>query len=807
MNIFELREQLVRDYGDFIRGFLKISDSRLDEFVHSELERGVLWPEPWISLNPSFESGGQIDDLVDSGVLEETCRRIFRIKTEGDPRGRELRLHRHQAEAIDAAASEDNYVLTTGTGSGKSLGYAVPIVNHVLSQGSGQGIKALIIYPMNALANSQENELKKFLETGFPAGQPPVTFARYTGQDDDEKRREIIAHPPDILLTNYVMAELILTRVHEKGLVRAAQGLQFLVLDELHTYRGRQGADVAMLIRRIRDACAAERLQCIGTSATLASGGTIDEQRDEIAKVAGRLFGSPVRPDRVIGETLRRVTAEIAEHDAGVRAQLAARVADPRLPSTFEDFIADPLASWIEDTFGLRSDEDADRLVRQDPRRIGGPNGAAAELAQLVGVDEDAATTAIREALLAGCRVIDLDTQRPVFAFRLHQFVTRGDTAYASLQSELERKITMQAQTFDPSDPNRERILLPLVFCRECGQEYYAAARRPPDEGIEEPARLLPRGLGDQAPEVGDAGFLYLSSAHPWPLDEATYRSQLPDDWVEETAAGDRVRADRREWVPQAVGVHPDGRLGSYGEPGTLTGHWVPTPFRFCLHCGVAYSFTTRSDISKLTTLGLEGRSTATTMLSLSILRYLRDHGAEAGIPEKLLTFTDNRQDASLQAGHFNDFVQVSLLRTALVQRGGRGGVRRHHARRAGPASLRCPGSRHLRVRARRLRPLRGSARTPAAPCGRSLRTACTPINAAGGGSPPPTSSRRGCCRSTTARLPSSAGPRRTGRTPTRCWPQRLLRSGRRWPGACWTTCAASSPSRSTTSTPEPRNR
>ena len=633
--------------------------------MRAELDRGVLWPEPWISLNPSFEPGGRIDSLVDEGVLEAPCREIFRIKSDLDPLGRPLRLHRHQAESIEAAGGGDNYVVTTGTGSGKSLSYIVPIVNRVLAQGSGNGIKAIVVYPMNALANSQENELRKFLQVGFPSGREPVTFRRYTGQDDADVRREIIEAPPDILLTNYVMAELIITRVHERGLVRAAQGLQFLVLDELHTYRGRQGADVAMLVRRIRDACSAQDLQCIGTSATLASGGDIDEQRRKVAQVAGRLFGSPVHSDRVIGETLERTTEEIPGPMEAALAALEARVLDPEMPADFDEFVKDPLAAWIENVFGLKADETG-RLVRADPITIGGPDGAARRLALTLEVADEVAARAIKAALLAGCQVLDPETKRPVFAFRLHQFITRGDTVYTSLQPEDERHRTMQAQTFDPTDPERERVLLPLVFCRECGQDYYAVARQAPDESGGSPARLLPRALGDQSPEQGDAGFLYMSSSNPWPLDASDYLARLPDDWVEETAAGERVRTERQDWVPHAVGVHLDGSLGSRGEPGIRIGHWIPTPFRFCLNCGVTYSFTTRSDISKLTTLGLEGRSTATTMLSLSILRYLRTYGPAAHIPQKLLTFTDNRQDASLQAGHFNDFVQVSLLRTAL---------------------------------------------------------------------------------------------------------------------------------------------
>src|SRR5690349_11522704 len=133
---------------------------------------------------------------------------------------------------------------------------------------------------MNALANSQENELKKFLQIGYENGKGPVTFARYTGQENDERRQQIIAHPPDILLTNYVMLELLMTRPHEKKLMEQARGLRFLVLDELHTYRGRQGADVALLMRRVRDRVEAEHaLQFVGTSATLASGGTYEEQQ------------------------------------------------------------------------------------------------------------------------------------------------------------------------------------------------------------------------------------------------------------------------------------------------------------------------------------------------------------------------------------------------------------------------------------------------------------------------------------------------------------------------------------------------
>ncbi len=118
---------------------------------------------------------------------------------------------------------------------------------------------------MNALANSQAGELEKFLKFGFPNNAGPVTYRRYTGQEKEDERAGIIASPPDILLTNYVMLELLLARPYEKGLIEAAKGLRFLVLDELHTYRGRQGTDVALLVWRVREATKATNLQTTTT--------------------------------------------------------------------------------------------------------------------------------------------------------------------------------------------------------------------------------------------------------------------------------------------------------------------------------------------------------------------------------------------------------------------------------------------------------------------------------------------------------------------------------------------------------------
>ena len=110
------------------------------------------------------------------GLLHRDAEPIFRMgKSATDTRGKSMSLHQHQVDAIRAARDRRNYVLTTGTGSGKSLSYIVPIVDHVLRAGSGQGVRAIVVYPMNALANSQYEELEKFLAHGPWGGRSPAT--------------------------------------------------------------------------------------------------------------------------------------------------------------------------------------------------------------------------------------------------------------------------------------------------------------------------------------------------------------------------------------------------------------------------------------------------------------------------------------------------------------------------------------------------------------------------------------------------------------------------------------------------------
>lgn len=661
MDVFQLRDKVIGDYASYVSSFVEISDPRIRALVDEEVGGGYLWPDPLVQVNPSFEPGEPLPELVESGVLHPECLKIFASKDEEGNLGDPFRLHRHQVEAIQAARKGENYVLTTGTGSGKSLSYIVPIVDHVLRNGTGKGIQAIVVYPMNALANSQEGELEKFLCRGYPKDHPPVTFARYTGQEDSEKRNEIVKKAPDILLTNYVMLELVLTRVWDRKLVKQAQGLRFLVFDELHTYRGRQGSDVSLLIRRVREACKADKLLHVGTSATLASGGTWPEQQEEVARVATDIFGAPVKPEFIIGETLRRVTPVQPSDDPAFKDALRARVSgDQPPPATLGALIADPLYSWIESNLGISEEEGTGRLIRCQPRSLTGNDGAAAALAAATGLGTVDCDRSLRQALLLGNKIKNT-TGQPAFAFRLHQFVSKGEAVYASLEPETTRHITLQGQQFAPGHKGK-KILLPLAFCRECGQEYYTVRRSTDTQGR---VVYLNRAPADRVEnDDGKPGFLYFNSTKPWPSTAEQVMERLPDAWIDHSGDTPKIGKNYKNKLPDDRFLSP---LGVEGQ-GDFRVQYIEAPFRFCLTCGVSYGSRQSSDFGKLATLGSEGRSTATTILSLTSVRELRRDDELEPHARKLLSFTDNRQDASLQAGHFNDFVEISLIRSALLK-------------------------------------------------------------------------------------------------------------------------------------------
>ena len=671
MDVFSLRDGVVGEYRKFATSFTTIQAEDIQKQVEAIYAEGRFWPDPLIQINPSYKPGASFDILVKGGAIHPRIPEIFQDK------GIPLCLHKHQEQAIALAAQGESFVVTTGTGSGKSLCFFIPIVSAVLAEKAktaGRRTRAIIIYPMNALANSQLEELNKFV--GNVKGERPVTFARYTGQEDMDERRSIADNPPDILLTNFMMLELLMTRQDEvdRKVIGNCAGLRFLVLDELHTYRGRQGADVALLVRRVRERLSPENLLCIGTSATMASEGSVEDKGKVVSRVASRLFSTEIPESNVIVETLERVTNP-SETAASVRCRLGP-VIDAGISSGLSD--ADlrlhPLVIWVETRLGVAWSEADQRWVRARPLTL---NEAAEALSQDADRPEQLCREALRTLLLQSSLTEQDRTGRDgastksFFAFKLHQFISGAGHAYAALEPAGKRKITVEGQQFLPGQPDKR--LYPLHFCRECGHEYHPV--RLTLDG--EVRAFLPRDIEDSAPSRPDEETEEDESA---PADKEVFgfltphaqdenfkfsgrEEDYPEIWLEFDANG-TLRLKKHYSSSRALEfrVSPDGRVGN-----GLKVWFIPGRFRFCLRCGMTHSTSAR-DRTRLASLSAEGRSSATTVLVASALRWM--HGSDSGLTphtRKLLGFTDNRQDAALQSGHFNDFLFVSLIRAAFL--------------------------------------------------------------------------------------------------------------------------------------------
>ena len=654
MNIFEFRDKLIESYKDFSQSFTKILSKDIRKKVEEECnDRQRYWPEPLLQINPCYQPRKTIAEYVKEGVLHPDCEKIFSIN--GNP----ITLFMHQEQAIGMASANKSYVVTTGTGSGKSLSFFIPIIDRILREKTAKPTdkprtRAIILYPMNALANSQKEEIEKFLKNY--RGAVPLTVGRYTGQEDIKERQRLQQEPPDILLTNYMMLELVLMRHDDRPIVNNCEGLEFLVLDELHTYRGRQGADVAMLVRRLRSQLKADKLICIGTSATMSSGDSRAKQNGQVARFASTMFGTTVGANQVIGETLVRVTNP---HKASsqIKSQLNAVVESlaekPSPLSSYEVFRDHPLAIWLELKLSIR-----DNRTRAEPRSV---REIVRTLANEANVDELVAERALKNFLVqfGGESSIKTEAGRNPFPFKLHQFISGPGKVYVTLDAPGKRIVTLDGQTYsyDPEHPERRYPLFEAHFCRDCGQEYIPVWI---ERNGDAPVGFSPRCIDETAKEEASYGYLVpQTTKQGWQGEE---QSELPEEWVD-SKNPEKIKSAHRKKMPVSVQVLPTGQVS-----GTGAYFWLLTgKFRFCVNCLEVYSAHGK-DKHRLIGLSGEGRSSATTMMTMQILRQLYSEQDEASQKyRKVLGFADNRQDAALQAGHFNDFINQVILRSGVV--------------------------------------------------------------------------------------------------------------------------------------------
>lgn len=645
MNIFETHSRIVSDYATYISSFIKISDRKIEHTVKAELSQGKLWPEPLLQFNPSFEIAGGIEEIAGAEGLHSDIRHIFS----------HYKLYRHQIEAIRLGVAGKDFVVTSGTGSGKSLTYIGSIFNYILSNPGIKGVLAVVVYPMNALINSQFEEFTRYQKHYEEAtGKPfPISFGQYTGQEKEEARTRMREDPPQILLTNYMMLELLLTRVRERSIRDGIyENLRFLVFDELHTYRGRQGADVALLIRRIRSHCS-KSVACIGTSATMVSAGTPTAKRTEVARVATKLFGKTFPADQIIVETLARscsftgTVPSATELTETLRTPLASE-------SDLQTLKENPVAVWLENRIALENQEGM--LVRGKPKRTSDIIGL---LSKESGAPQSICRIYLQQLLqsisVANKRLRDAGIIYTLLPFKLHQFISQTGSVYTTLDEDETRFITLEPGVYKQDETDKKPIF-PIVFSRASGHAFICVSRTG--------NRLEPREFREASEEEDDANDGYLITGEDvW--DPAEDMDFLPEAWIRMTKTGPVPEAKKRPYFPSKIYYDEFGNC-SDTTPLKWEGWFMKARLLFDPTAGVFYD-TKTNEGTKLTKLGSEGRSTSTTITAFSILNQLDDAGLRQE-DQKLLSFTDNRQDAALQAGHFNDFVQVVRLRAGIYK-------------------------------------------------------------------------------------------------------------------------------------------
>ena len=643
MDVFQTHSRIVSDYENYIRSFLKIADPEIKKVVETELAKGKLWPEPLLQFNPSFEIAGTVDDIVAKGAVHPAIRDIFKG----------YKLYRHQVEAIQLGTAGKDFIVTSGTGSGKSLTYIGSIFHHLLSHPSSKGVTAVVVYPMNALINSQSEEFTRYKQNYESATgkEFPISFGQYTGQEKEDARQKMRENPPHVLLTNYMMLELLLTRLRERSIRDGIyENLRFLVFDELHTYRGRQGADIAMLIRRIRSCCT-QPVVCIGTSATMISVGTPSSQREEVAKVATKVFGKPFTAEQVVNETLTRSFA--FKGTIPVTAELRQAIsAGVNIAEGIEQLRNHPVAIWLENKIALDVNDGV--LVRGTPKRFA---DIVADLAADSGQPENSCRNFL-EQLLQWINTVNEQLQEAgqvytILPFKLHQFISQTGSVYTTLDQDENRAITLEPGVYKEDEEEKKPIFM-NVFSRASGHAFICVSRVGD--------RLEPRDFQENSEEDIEAtdGYLIVGE-EVW--DPSEDSEMLPETWLRRTKNGLVPRKEKASSFPYKLYFDEFGDC-SEKTPKKWWGWFMKAPLLFDPTAGVFFD-TKTSEGTKLTKLGSEGRSTSTTITAFSILNQLSDAGFKQE-DQKLLSFTDNRQDAALQSGHFNDFVQVVRLRAGI---------------------------------------------------------------------------------------------------------------------------------------------
>lgn len=567
----------------------------------------------------------------------------------------------HQINAFDRLSSKDDHlpqatIVTTGTGSGKTECFLYPILDYCYKHQAEPGIKAIILYPMNALASDQANRIAKTIWNDerlkgqisagiyIGGGERASNFgSKMMGETVIIENHETLRNsPPDILLTNYKMLDFLLLRPEDRRLWEdnTPQTLQFLVLDELHTYDGAQGSDVACLIRRLKARLGSpEGYICpVGTSATVAS--ERGDSEELLIKFASDIFGTIIAEDAVIGEDRLSISDFIPE-----AAEMFELPSDPALVKektgeSLTQYIERQMKAWFDqvyDPFELAGALNKHAFLRTLLTIFEGQVLSVEDLIALLGewneefseinTENQSAILQSFFSLVSYAKVIENDISQPYLTVQIQLWVRE--------MRRLMREVTAVPKFFwrDDIPTNSDRRGLPAYYCRECGHTGWLGYMRDGDDHISDNHRSIYSAYFDHHKNIR---YIYqgMRSNELEGLSERICPSCLLVTYEEYC---DSCELDTFPVVVSSFLSEPKGKS-------------MPRDLQRCPNCGTD---------DALNIVGSQAASLSSVAVSNLYTHPLNED-------KKLLAFTDSVQDASHRASFFGARTYRFSMRTAI---------------------------------------------------------------------------------------------------------------------------------------------
>lgn len=476
-----LAKQLERGIGDYIETTFPMTNEPFKGSIQKMLEtKDSVYHEPYVSVRLPFR------------VAEEMPTCFEAIHPAYLP-------YVHQQKAFERLTGDDgrSTLVATGTGSGKTECFLYPILEYCYQHRGERGIKALIIYPMNALATDQAKRIAE-LVYGSNELRGNVTVGMYVGGQDETPARMMSEHgvitdhetmlnnPPDILLTNYKMLDYLLVRPKDSTLWQDndPETLKYIAVDELHTFDGAQGTDLACLLRRLKRRLGIYDgfLCCVGTSATMGS----KENNSSILEYASEIFGEPFDKDAIITEDRLSAQEFFEGCDVTEFSMPSAEQSEALERHSVDDdptaYLADAVKAWFPDfNIDISSEEGRIELGRQLMHHsfmqatinlTGGNYYQVSKIAeelqvhypQLKSIPDPTVVINSLFALISHARTGTVGKLRPFLNVQVQLWMRELRRLVAKVDAE-----NVSYEIAHDLNKHQAKQYLPVVNCRDCG--------------------------------------------------------------------------------------------------------------------------------------------------------------------------------------------------------------------------------------------------------------------------------------------------------------------------------------------------